>query len=174
MLRASKRIAVKLLTSSLGRCLSQLNRMVRPVPGIALDIDGVLRKGNFPVQNASKTIRLLKTPLADISPKFAGIQANIPFVLMTNGGGNLERAKAEELNKILGIKEDWMKLREDDMLLCHTPLRELAADYKDKYVIAAGLGNILDISLEYGFNKVITIDEYSALFPFLSRLSILG
>jgi len=144
------------------------------VPGLALDIDGVLRKGNSAIPNAAQTIKLLKTPLENLSPKFKGIKSGIPFVLMTNGGGYLENVKARELNEILGIINENEKVRPDDMVLCHTPIREIAKDYKDEYVVVAGLGDVLSIALDYGFNKAITLDEYSALFPYLSRLSLMG
>eukprot|EP00826_Nyctotherus_ovalis_P056728 TRINITY_DN771_c0_g1_i1.p1 TRINITY_DN771_c0_g1~~TRINITY_DN771_c0_g1_i1.p1 ORF type:complete len:379 (+),score=88.48 TRINITY_DN771_c0_g1_i1:68-1204(+) len=156
---------------SLGRWHSR--RIVR-VPGLGMDIDGVFRRGNTAIPNAAQALKLLRTPLSQLSPKFKGVETGIPFVFLTNGGGHLESLKAAELNGILGITNPNEGAKTEDMILCHTPLREIAKNYENDYVIVGGLGNILSVALDYGFKKAITLDEYSAMFPFLSRLSLLG
>lgn len=45
-------------------------------------------------------------------------QAKIPFVCVTNDGGNTEEGYAEDLNKILGTN-----LSGDQVILSHTPLK---------------------------------------------------
>ncbi len=167
------KVSLRRMASTLAAQCSMASKPVN-VPGIALDIDGVLRKGNFAIARGAQVIRTLKSPLSAISPKFAGVKASLPFMLMSNGGGYLEGYKADELNKILGLRKPEEMLTANDMILCHTPIREVAKEYTGKYVIVAGLGDMLGIATDYGFDKAITLDEYSALFPYLSRLSILG
>jgi ribonucleotide monophosphatase NagD (HAD superfamily) len=153
------------------------------LPGVALDIDGVLRKGSLPLKNAAAAIRLLKTPVSALAhsqsqsvptSKSGEPEMRLPVVLMTNGGGYLEDLKANETNRILGLSKRHEQLQAEDMILCHTPLRELAPLYRDKHVIVAGLGDVLSLAVDYGFKKALTLDEYSALLPQLSRLSIMG
>jgi HAD superfamily hydrolase (TIGR01456 family) len=139
-----------------------------------MDIDGVFRRGNQVIPNSLQALQLLQTPLSQFSSKFKGINAGLPFVFITNGGGHLESYKANELNRILGITNPNKGVKAEDMILCHTPLREIVAQYADDYIIIAGLGDILSIAHDYGFKKAITLDEYSAMFPYLSRLSLLG
>jgi hypothetical protein len=58
-----------------------------PAPlGFALDIDGVLLRGKTPIPGAADALNLLH-------------KHDVPYVLMTNGGGSLEREKAESVTK---------------------------------------------------------------------------
>jgi len=167
-----------LLTHRLTRHLHSVRRLysksVLRVPAIGMDIDGVFRRGNLPIANSLQALQLVQTPLSQLSPKFKGIERGLPFVFITNGGGHLESYKANELNRILGITDPNKGVKAEDMILCHTPLREIVSHYINDYVIITGLGNILSIALDYGFKKAITLDEYSAMYPYLSRLSLLG
>ncbi len=91
------------------------------LPGIAIDIDGVLLKGRAVVGNSPSVLRTLLEPYSES-------RVNIPFVLMTNGGGILEHDKAEDVNRKLGLgsqsEGDYLKLQSDHMILCHTPLKD--------------------------------------------------
>jgi hypothetical protein len=59
------------------------------------------------------------------------------------------------------------KLQETDVILCHTPFKTLVDQYKDKYVLISGSmdipnhQNIIDIALNYGYEKVLSVHEYS-------------
>ena len=137
------------------------------VPGIVVDINGVIQEDNCPIPNATKAVKMLKGPLSKLSLKYQGVNTGIPVVFMTNMGGCIEGMKAQELNSILSLNDKEVRIEADDIILSHTPIKELAKDYKDEYVIISGIGNILEVALNYGFNKAITIDEYSVLFPYI-------
>jgi ribonucleotide monophosphatase NagD (HAD superfamily) len=50
-------------------------------------------------------VRLLKRPLSELNPtKFAGIDTVVPFILVTNGGGNLERNHAKLVNNKMALE----------------------------------------------------------------------
>ena len=51
------------------------------------------------------------------------------------------------------------------MILWTTPFQAFAKDYKDKYVLIAGCGEVIEAANSYGFNKAIHQNEYSTLFP---------
>lgn len=50
-------------------------------------------------------------------------KVNIPFALMTNGGGVPESDKAHDINTRIGLS-GYPELKGDHMILCHTPLRD--------------------------------------------------
>ena len=142
------------------------------LPVLGIDIDGVLRRGWNPLPGALEAINILKTPLSLLSPsKFGSLDPSIriPFRLLSNGGGDPEIIKANELNKLLKLEEEKV-LEERDLILCHTPIRQIAHQYRDKYVLVSGQGDTLSVMLNYGFNKIITVDEYSSFFPHMYRL----
>jgi hypothetical protein len=49
-------------------------------------------------------------------------------------------------------------------------LNKYVQEYKDKYILISGLGDTLKVALDYGFENVLSVHEYSALFPYLSPL----
>ena len=68
--------------------------MLNKIPGIFIDIDGVLKLGSVPIPKAKEGIELLR--------KF-----KIPFTLVTNDGGDLESVKANKYTKILGLNREY-------------------------------------------------------------------
>ena len=56
------------------------------------------------------------------------------------------------------------------MILCQSPLRQLVPKYSDKYILVCGMGDLINVSQEYGFTRAIHIDEYFSLHPELSPL----
>uniref|UniRef100_K3WAY6 TIGR01456 family HAD hydrolase n=1 Tax=Globisporangium ultimum (strain ATCC 200006 / CBS 805.95 / DAOM BR144) TaxID=431595 RepID=K3WAY6_GLOUD len=65
---------------------------------------------------------------------------NVPHIFLTNGGGCMEEAKAANLSKIL----DW-QIDPQQMILSHTPMREIAT--------------------EYGFKKVSSVSDFTHHYP---------
>jgi ribonucleotide monophosphatase NagD (HAD superfamily) len=119
-------------------------------------------KGRSVIGNSPHVVRSLLAPYSD-----KGVQ--IPFALMTNGGGIPEPEKAEDINKRLGLPlspEDGLKLHGDHMILCHTPLKdpELLKEYADKYVIVTGTYEELHVAQVYGYKKAIHVEELSAFY----------
>jgi len=49
------------------------------------------------------------------------------------------------------------------MILCHTPIRGLKKEFEEKFVLVSGTGNILEICQDYGFKKVLHVDEVYAM-----------
>lgn len=85
----------------------------KPAPfGVAFDIDGVLLRGKVPVPGAVEALKLLNAH-------------SIPYVFMTNGGGTLEKHKAESVAHALGVP-----VTVEQIILSHTPMKALASKYK--------------------------------------------
>lgn len=137
--------------------------MINRLPAVVIDIDGVIVKGRSIIGNSPNVIRALLEPYSEH-------RVNIPFVLMTNGGGLPEPAKAEDINRRLNLPKEEChgkrKLEGDHMILCHSPLRDpLILDlYRDKHVIVTGMYEELDVALYYGYNKAIHVEELAVLY----------
>lgn len=65
------------------------------LPAIVVDNDGVIVKGRTVIGRAPAIIQSILEPYTDK-------KIQIPFILLTNGGGMPEHEKAEDLNKRLG------------------------------------------------------------------------
>ncbi|KXX74562.1 Cat eye syndrome critical region protein 5 [Madurella mycetomatis] len=95
---------------------------------------------------------------------------NIPFILLTNGGGKREEARVSDLKHKLGVH-----LSTDNFVQSHTPFRELLDGpngLRDKTILVTGSdpARAREIFQGYGFRKVVTPwDIYAAhpdIFPF--------
>ena len=69
------------------------------MPAIATDIDGVVYRGSAPVGNSPQALRDLMATYSNYERQ----TFSLPFVLLTNGGGILEKERAKVVNKIAGI-----------------------------------------------------------------------
>jgi HAD superfamily hydrolase (TIGR01456 family) len=103
----------------------------------AIDIDGVVLRGSKIIIGARESIRKLDNN-------------KIPFIFFTNGGGTSEKDKATYLSKKLNIN-----IREDQILLSHTPYRSLVESFKEEKVLILGKKNCFSVAKEYGFNNII-------------------
>lgn len=89
-------------------------------------IDGVLVRASKPLPGASESLSLLQ-------------KQNIPFILLTNGGGKYEIERAADLSKELGVD-----LGPDSIIQSHTPFMELVGGnekqsaLENKCVLAVG------------------------------------
>ena len=79
---------------------------------IAFDIDGVLLRGKTVIPGAPEALSLLA-------------EHRVPYVLMTNGGGSLEKIKADAVSHALGVH-----ISPSQVILSHTPMRRLADTYR--------------------------------------------
>lgn len=139
-----------------------MNRLLRPfhssqAPKIsfAFDIDGVLVQGRNALSAGQNALKLLE--------KF-----QIPFIVLTNGGGMLEKEKAIGLGKRMGIE-----IPHTRVCLSHTPMKSLKQKYKNEHVLVIGGGDhgkMKEVAHSYGFQKVITSREvfetYHDVWPF--------
>ncbi|KAL2147027.1 hypothetical protein VTI28DRAFT_909 [Corynascus sepedonium] len=128
-----------------------------PSFAFAFDIDGVLLHVAKPIPGATNVLKFLN-------------EYNIPFILLTNGGGKHETERVRDLSDKLGVQ-----LSTDNFVQSHTPFQELLEgpdSLRDKTVLVTGsdYGKCRAIFKEYGFRNVITpADIYAAdptIFPF--------
>jgi HAD superfamily hydrolase (TIGR01456 family) len=121
--------------------------------GFVFDIDGVLLRGSHPLPNARSTLRQLS-------------MARIPFILLTNGGGELEASKAAKLSRLLGIA-----LHPLQVVLSHTPMRPLCVSLAASRVLVLGCRDAAGVARAYGLAHAVTasdllLDEPSR-YPFI-------
>ncbi|KAK3336640.1 HAD-like domain-containing protein [Cercophora scortea] len=134
-----------------------------PSFAFAFDIDGVLLHVAKPIPGASDALRYLHTH-------------NIPFILLTNGGGKLETERVKDLSEKLGVP-----LTTDNFVQSHTPFRQLVDDgpdsLRDKTVLVTGADaeKCRAIAHAYGFRNVVTpadiLRAHPKVFPFDPLLS---
>jgi HAD superfamily hydrolase (TIGR01456 family) len=104
----------------------------------AFDIDGVLLKSSQPIPGAIDALTMLK-------------KHDIPFILLTNGGGITEAERVARLSEYL--KTD---IHASQFVQSHTPFKLHAAQQKFKNVLVCGGVNdaCRHVALEYGFPHV--------------------
>ncbi|KAB8298830.1 hypothetical protein EYC80_000996 [Monilinia laxa] len=132
------------------------------LPGFAFafDIDGVLLRSSSPIPRAPEALNLLHSN-------------NIPFILLTNGGGKHESARVAELSKKLNVP-----LTEENFVQSHTPFKQFVegsdtvASLKDKTVLVTGGDGdkCRKVAEMYGFTNVVTPGDilmaYPTIWPF--------
>jgi HAD superfamily hydrolase (TIGR01456 family) len=111
------------------------------VKGVALDIDGVLLRGGKVIRRAPMAMELLES-------------AKIPYVFVTNGGGMREEAKSRELSKKLNVC-----VRPEQVILSHSPFRDLVMKYHNKRVLILGRESCIDVARSYGFRKAVSVKD---------------
>lgn len=152
-----------------------------PPFAFAFDIDGVLLHVNEPISGAAAALRYLH-------------QQNIPFILLTNGGGRYEADRVADLQRRLGLDTDpncggpLPVLSPANFVQSHTPFQELLDDVagldaqgtpgsgggglRDQTILVTGsdAARIRTIAEQYGFKSVITpadiLATYPAIYPF--------
>ncbi|URE47952.1 Cupin [Musa troglodytarum] len=129
----------------------------RPSFGIAFDIDGVILRGRTPIGGSPQALRRLYD--ADGSLK-------VPFLFLTNGGGVPETKRALELSELLKVQISALQVVQG-----HSPFRLLVSRFENELIVAIGKGEPAAVMLEYGFKKVLSIDDYAAYFNDIDPLS---
>ncbi|KAL5217497.1 hypothetical protein ABZP36_018181 [Zizania latifolia] len=125
--------------------------------GIAFDIDGVILRGRSPIGGSPQAIRRLYSEDGSLK---------IPFLFLTNGGGVPEHKRALELSELLGVN-----ISPAQVVHGHSPYRELVNRFEDDLIIAVGKGEPAAVMADYGFRKVLSIDEYSSCFRDIDPLA---
>ncbi|KAL7109834.1 hypothetical protein ACP275_06G200400 [Erythranthe tilingii] len=118
--------------------------------GIAFDIDGVILRGANPIGNSSRALRRLYDDSGALK---------IPFLFLTNGGGIPEARRAVELSNILEVN-----ILPSQVVQGHSPFRNLLKRYENEFIVATGKGEPAVVMSEYGFKKVVSLDEYATHF----------
>lgn len=123
----------------------------------AFDIDGVLIQGKHVLPQAIDGLQELR-------------RKNIPFIIITNGGGVTESEKAASLSSRLQVP-----IEMDQMCLAHSPMRSLLSEYRDKMVLVVGPDKVRKVAENYGFNKFLMPQDIFALnhhvWPFIKPLT---
>lgn len=121
--------------------------------GVAFDIDGVLLRGNQPLPHARESLLRL-------------VAADIPFIFLTNGGGERESKKASKLEEVLGIP-----VATAQVVLSHTPLRQAVVAHAHEKILVLGCRDVVDVARSYGAQRVYTVDDLArdepTRYPFL-------
>ncbi|KAI9591571.1 HAD-like domain-containing protein [Syncephalis fuscata] len=109
----------------------------------AFDIDGVLVKGSRVLPQALNALKFVNgnNPL--------GVQ--LPYILLTNGGGVTEVEKAKELTEKFDIE-----ISAKQLVLAHSPMRSLVDIYGDKRILVVGGEgeSCKRVAHQYGFQHV--------------------
>lgn len=116
------------------------NRYLTQSPiAFVFDIDGVLVRGQKAIPQAHDALTMLD-------------KANVPFILLTNGGGVSESARVEFLSKTLNFPLSPLQIVQS-----HTPMRYWAQTGKFKRVLVVGGANdnARQVALDYGFPDVV-------------------
>eukprot|EP01017_Pseudomicrothorax_dubius_P049352 TRINITY_DN9163_c0_g3_i2.p1 TRINITY_DN9163_c0_g3~~TRINITY_DN9163_c0_g3_i2.p1 ORF type:complete len:371 (-),score=67.37 TRINITY_DN9163_c0_g3_i2:159-1271(-) len=158
-------------------------RAIRKLPAIVSDIDGVLYLGHKPIPKSDSTLRFLRRRLdtigIDIGEMTQALKHPlIPFVAMTNGGGQVETKRAELLNGIFNLG-DYTKdnfrgtfpLLKENIALNFSSLRPELERFRDKFVLFSGIGDLESIGRDIGMRRFIHVDELCTLFPELVPLA---
>lgn len=111
---------------------------------VVFDVDGVLVRGKETIDAAPGVLRGL-------------VDRNIPFLVMTNGGGVYEEKRAESLSERFGVK-----IHSDQIIQSHTPMKEQVATHADDRVLLVGknYGNLTQLAEAYGFRDTVTVEQY--------------
>lgn len=134
------------------RCF-QTSTKRKPDFAFAFDIDGVLLRSSTPLPRAHETLSYLQ-------------KENIPFILLTNGGGRTERDRVAELSEKLDVELDVGMFVQS-----HTPFADMK-QYHDKTVLVVGgdEDGCQKVAQDYGFKTVVTpgdiITAYPDVWPF--------
>jgi len=117
--------------------------------GIALDIDGVLKRTPHIIPQAPAALKKL-------------CDKRIPFVLMTNSGGYHEEKKALQYSKDFNVP-----ISASQVCLSHSPIREYFQQDEQGLLLLVGKKDedLKSIGRAYGFKNFVTIDDYHAQFP---------
>ncbi|KAI3852082.1 hypothetical protein MKW98_020081 [Papaver atlanticum] len=140
------------------RSLSQLcTNYERPSFGIAFDIDGVILRGRKPIGNSPQALRKLYDESGTLK---------IPFLFLTNGGGVPESKRASELSELLGVN-----ILPSQVVQGHSPFKKLVKSFENELIVAIGKGEPANVMAEYGFKKVLSMDEYASYFDNIDPLA---
>ncbi|TMW55736.1 hypothetical protein Poli38472_010618 [Pythium oligandrum] len=117
--------------------------------GVVFDVDGVLLRGKKAIPGARQVLEDLK-------------KNDIPFAIMTNGGGYPEAKKAKQVSEILGFE-----IPVDLLCMSHTPMKTLAEKHRDDLVLAVGkdCDDLNAVMSSYGFKNFVTVGELHNHFP---------
>lgn len=83
-----------------------------------------------------------------------------PVCFLTNGGGVCESHKAEQLASWLHVP-----VEASQVILSHTPMRQLVPELGSQPVLVAGRGDVLNVAKQYGFSRVLSTYQLGRAMP---------
>lgn len=100
--------------------------------------DGVLLRGMSQLPRARDALLRLQ-------------RAGVPYLFVTNGGGEVEHVKAEKLAEALELPVDPRQV-----ILSHTPLRPVIEAHAHQKILVLGCRDVVSVAKEYGAKRVYT------------------
>lgn len=112
-------------------------------------MDGVLLRGSRAIPRASKALSLLQ-------------QENVPFIVLTNGGGVSEASRAEKLSLLLNLD-----ISPYQIVQSHTPMRAWAqmGTFRRVMVVGGDKDYVRHVARDYGFADVILPIDVVKAYP---------
>ncbi|KAI0471805.1 HAD-like domain-containing protein [Xylariaceae sp. FL0804] len=118
----------------------------------AFDIDGVLVHGDRLIPEGKRALQILN------GDNELGIK--IPHIFLTNGSGKPEKARCDQLSKILDNPVDT-----EQFIQSHTPMSALA-EYYNTVLVVGGVGyRCREVAEQYGFKDVVVPNDIVAWDP---------
>ncbi|EIM80994.1 HAD hydrolase [Stereum hirsutum FP-91666 SS1] len=136
------------------RSITNASKPRHPPLAFCFDIDGVLLRGSSVIPSAKRALERLE------GDNPWGIK--IPYILMTNGGGQSEEDRCRKLTEKLGYE-----IPPTQFIQSHTVLKLLGKDYLDEPVMVLGgkRDTVRKVAQSYGFKKVYTPLDVKAWQP---------
>lgn len=130
---------LKLISKVLRFTLGSVRSLAQSPFAFVFDIDGVLVRGSKAIPQAHEALTLLD-------------EAQVPFILLTNGGGVSEKARVEFLSERLNFNLSPLQIVQS-----HTPMKYWAQTGKYRRVLVIGgvNDNARHVALDYGFKDVV-------------------
>ncbi|PSN66817.1 phosphatidyl synthase-like protein [Corynespora cassiicola Philippines] len=116
------------------------------------DIDGVLVHGDRLIPEGKRVLEILN------GDNELGIK--IPHIFLTNGSGKPEKARVEQLSKILHNP-----ISTDQFIQSHTPMRALSEYYKTVLVVGGEGYKCREVAEQYGFQDIVVPNDIIAWDP---------
>jgi HAD superfamily hydrolase (TIGR01456 family) len=141
----------EILTSQVQDVFSDKVRKAKNM-AFAFDIDGVLVHGDRLIPEGKRVLQMLN------GDNQLGIK--IPHIVLTNGSGKPEKARCEQLSRILQNP-----ISTDQFIQSHTPMRALAEYYSTVLVVGGEGYRCREVAEEYGFKDIIVPNDIVAWDP---------
>ncbi|OCL06191.1 HAD-superfamily hydrolase [Glonium stellatum] len=125
------------------------------------DIDGVLVHGDRPIAQGRRVLEILN------GANELGIR--IPHIFLTNGSGKPERARVDQLRRILQSP-----IAVDQFIQSHTPMRALAEYYGTVLVVGGEGYRCREVAELYGFRDVVVPNDIVAWDPSIAPYRVFG
>ncbi|KAH6871427.1 HAD-like domain-containing protein [Thelonectria olida] len=118
----------------------------------AFDIDGVLVHGDRLIPEGRRALEILN------GDNELGIK--IPHIFLTNGSGKIEKARCEQLSKILRNP-----VSTDQFIQSHTPMSALSEYYSTVLVVGGEGYKCREVAEQYGFRNIVVPNDIIAWDP---------